>query len=108
ARPDSLLQQANLQNCVQYALKHQPLIQQSLIDEEITERTIKGKLADWFPQINFNYNLQHNFQLPTFIFQGNPAKSGVDNTSTGAFSLTQNIFNRDVLLASHSANDVRL
>ena len=48
---DSLLQQATLAGCVQYALKHQPVIQQSLIDEKITEETIKTKLADWYPQI---------------------------------------------------------
>ncbi|MHB1687554.1 MAG: TolC family protein [Ignavibacteriaceae bacterium] len=104
---DSLLQQGTLQNCVQYALAHQPLIKQSLLDEQITEREIKSKLADWFPQLNFNYNFQHNYLLPTSIVQGNPVKLGSNNTSSGQFSLTQTIFNRDVLLAASSANDVR-
>lgn len=104
---DSLLQQASLQACVQYALTHQPMIRQSLIDEEITERTIKGKLADWYPQIAFNYNLQHYYKLQTTVFAGNAVKIGLKNTSYGNFSATQNIFNRDVLLASRSAKDVR-
>jgi len=104
---DSLLAVASLQNCVQYALKHQPLIQQSLLDEEIAERQIKIKLADWYPQINFNYNLQHNFQVQTSIIGGNPVKLGVNNTSYGQFGLTQTIFNRDVLLARRTAGDVR-
>jgi len=104
---DSLLQAASLQNCVQYALKHQPLVQQSVLDEEITERQIRIRLADWYPQLNFNYNIQHNFQVQTSIIGGNPVKLGVNNTSYGQFGLTQAIFNRDVLLARRSADDVR-
>lgn len=104
---DSLLQQASLPACVQYALTHQPLIKQSMIDEEITERTIKSKLADWYPQVAFNYNLQHYFKLQTTVFAGNTVTIGSKNTSFANFSATQNIFNRDVLLASRSAEDVR-
>lgn len=105
---------APLSACVQYALMRQPVIQQSLIDEQITERTIKSKLADWFPQLNLDYNLQHFFQLPTIISPdlNNPGakreiKNGVLNTSNFTFTLNQAIFNRDVLLASRSARDVR-
>jgi len=104
---DSLLPAASLQNCVQYALKHQPAVQQSVLDEEITERQIRIRLADWYPQLNFNYNIQHNFQVQTSIIGGNPVKLGVNNTSYGQFGLTQAIFNRDVLLARRSADDVR-
>lgn len=104
---DSLLQQATLENVVQYAIKRQPLIQQSLIDQEITETTIKSKLADWYPQVNFNYLFQHNFKVQTSIIGGNPVQLGVKNTSALQFSATQNIFNRDALLASRTARDVR-
>jgi outer membrane protein TolC len=101
------LDKATLDNVIQYALKHQPLIQQSVIDQRVVENTIKSKLADWYPQINFNYNLQHNFAVQTNIIGGNPVKLGVDNTSAAQFSLTQSIFNRDLLLANRSQNDVR-
>ncbi|MHB8578749.1 MAG: TolC family protein [Ignavibacteriaceae bacterium] len=104
---DSLLQEATLQNCVQYALIHQPLIKQSRLNEEITGYQIRSKLADWFPQLNFTYNFQHNYLLPTSIFQGNPIKLGVNNTSSGQFSLSQTIFDRDVLLAASTAGEVR-
>jgi outer membrane protein len=104
---DSVLREASLQDCIQYALKHQPLVQQSLIDEEITERQIKSRLADWYPQLNFNYSYQHNFQLQAAFFNGNVAQNGARNVSTVGASLTQNIFNRDALLASRSAGDVR-
>lgn len=104
---DSLLQSASLQNCVQYAVKRQPVIQQALLDEEITERQIRIKLADWYPQLNFNYSFQHNFQLQTTVFGGNLINIGADNQSLGQLALTQTIFNRDVLLANKTANDVR-
>lgn len=106
--PDSIIIRGTLQNCIRYALSHQPSIRQSLLDESITERAIGTKLADWYPQINFGFNFQHNVQLPTSIFQGNPVKIGVQNTSSGQFSVSQNLFNRDVLLASSTAGDVKL
>ena len=105
---DSLLRDATLQNIIQYALKNQPLVQQSVIDEKITELQIKSKLADWYPQVNFNYIYQHNFQVQTSIIGGNPVKLGVDNTSALQFTASQSIFNRDVLLAKRTKGDVRL
>jgi outer membrane protein len=104
---DSVLDNATLQNCVQYALKHYPLVQQSLLNEEITEHQIKSKLADWYPQLNMNAYYQYYFQVPEVAFAGNVSPSGTHNVSTLGLGLTQNIFNRDVLLASQSANDVR-
>lgn len=106
---DSLptLEEATLQNCIQYAIQHNPDVQNAKISEQITEAQIQNKLADWYPQVNFTYNLQHNLQLPTFIFNGNVSHSGSKNTSGANFGFTQNIFNRDVLLASRTASDVR-
>jgi len=105
---DSIAGKITLQQCVIYALQHQPLLQQALIDEAITESAIKSRLSEWYPQVYVDYSVQHNFQLQTSIFQGNPVKIGVNNTSYAYFSATQNIFNRDVLLASRSAKDVRI
>ena len=99
---------ASLQNCIQYALRHNPDLQNAKINEDITETVIKSKLAEWYPQVNFTYNAQHNFQLPTFNFNGNLAHSGTYNTSGLNLGLTQNIFSRDALLASRTANSVRL
>jgi len=103
-----LLQDATLQNCIEYAIQHNPDVQNAQINEAVTETQIQSKLADWYPQINFTYNLQHNFQLPTFNFNGNLSHSGTYNTSGANIALTQNIFNRDVLLASRTSKDVRL
>src|ERR1700754_3073034 len=78
-KPPDTLSNATLQACVQYALKHYPLVQQALLDEAITDRQIKSKLADWYPQINLNGNYQNNFQLPAVYFAGQIVRSGAYN-----------------------------
>jgi outer membrane protein len=105
--PDTLLQEATLEKVVQYALVHQPAVQQALVDEEITNKMIKGKLADWYPQVNFVYNYQRFFDLQTSVIGGNEIRFGVNNTSAMQVNATQSIFNRDVLLASSTASTVR-
>ena len=111
-KSDSLLQNASLTDCIQYALKNQPLVRQSQIDEEITETTIKSKLADWYPQIGFSYLLQHNIELATSLFPDangvkRPVKIGAKNISNVQFNANQYLFNRDLLLANRTVRDVR-
>jgi outer membrane protein TolC len=105
---DSVLQSATLQQCIGYALRHQPMIQQAGIDEELTELSIRNRLADWYPQINSSYNVQHNFQRQTTIINGNTIPLGAVNTSALQLTLNQSIFNRDVLLAFRTQGEVRL
>jgi len=104
---DTLLQPATLEDCIRYAITHQPEIGQSLTNEQIANEEIRSKLADWFPQIDFNLNLQHNYQLRITYVEGQIAPVGFINSSSGLFSVTQTIFSRDVLLASSTAGDVR-
>ncbi|MBS1744895.1 MAG: TolC family protein [Bacteroidetes bacterium] len=106
-KQDSILTNATLNQCVQYALIHLPAINQSLIDEKIVNAEIKTRLADWYPQLNLNYTLQHYFQTPVTVINGTPTTTAQKNFSTAYFGVTQNIFNRDVLLASKTANNVR-
>lgn len=106
AVPDSLPKQMDLEQAIAFSLKNQPLVQQSLLDEKITGANIRNRLADWYPQVNFNYNLQHNFVVQTNIIGGNPVKLGVDNVSALQFTLSQTLFNRDVLLARRTRADV--
>lgn len=108
SKSDTIRGAAGLQECVQYALTHQPLVQQSLLDESITEKQIQSKLADWYPQVNFNYSYQHSFDLPVAYFSNIYVRSGTLNNSNLGLNLTQNIFNRDALFASRTANDIRL
>jgi outer membrane protein len=97
-----------LEECLKYALDNQTNIRQSFIDQQITDREIKSALAEWFPQINFAGNYQQNFQRQTTIFNGGPIAAGTYNSSGGYFSLNQNIFSRDVVIAQQSSNDFRL
>ncbi|HUQ65334.1 MAG TPA: TolC family protein [Flavitalea sp.] len=104
---DSVPGKVNLRQAVEYSLAHQPVIQQSLADQEITEANIRSRLADWYPQLNFRYNYQHNFVVQTAVIGDNKVKLGTDNTSSGQFTLSQTIFDRDVLLASRTRTQVR-
>ena len=97
----------SLEQCLQYAYEHSPGLQQSLLDRQIAEHGIKSKLADWYPQLRFDYNLQHAFQLQVSNINGQLIPLGLRNTSAGQFSLTQNLFSSDALLASNSAKEVR-
>lgn len=104
---DSLLKEVTIQQAVDYSLKHQPAIRQSLIDQQITEANIRSRLSEWYPQVNLNYNLQHNFIIQTAIIGGNSVKLGVENVSAAQFSVSQTLFNRDVLLASKTRSQIR-
>jgi outer membrane protein TolC len=110
---DSLAKQAYLPDCIQYALTHQPVVRQSIIDQEIAERTVQSSLAAWYPQIAAGYNLQHFLKLPVTLIPNAsgervPTALGAKNTSTVSFSLNQSVFNRDLLLASQTADAYRL
>ena len=107
-RTDSLLASATLEQCIRYALQHQPAVQQAGIDEQLTEYAVRSRLADWFPQIGATYSLQHNFQRQTSFFNGVATPVGVTNTSGAQVYLNQTLFNRDVLLANRTQGDVRL
>lgn len=107
-RNDSVLQAASLQQCISYALRHQPIIQQASIDEQLTDLSIRNRLADWYPQINAAYSAQHNFQRTTSVINGNVIPIGAVNTSAVQVTFNQTIFNRDVLLALRTRGEVRL
>jgi outer membrane protein len=105
-QPDSVLTNATLNRVIEYALLHQPMVKQAELDQEITNQTIKGKLADWFPQISFTYNFQHTGELQSSVIGGNVVKFGVNNLSSAQVNGTQTLFNRDVLLAKKTASTV--
>ena len=107
-RNDSLLNGATLEQCIHYALLHQPAVQQAGIDEQLTDYAVRSRLADWLPQIGGTYSLQHNFQRQTSFFNGVATPVGVTNTSGAQLYLNQSIFNRDLLLANRTQGDVRL
>lgn len=111
---DSLSRRADLSDCVLFALDHQPLVRQSVIDQEIADRTVRSSLAGWYPQIGAGYNLQHYLKLPVTLIpdattgEKRPVTLGAQNTSTASFSLSQSIFSRELLLANRTADAYRV
>ncbi|QES87573.1 TolC family protein [Rhizosphaericola mali] len=107
AGADTILHDVELETCIQYALNNYPLIKQNLLDQKITESQIKGKLSAWYPQVNTTSMYQNTFQKLTTVTTLGVFSAGTYNTSQVAVAASQNLFNRDALLASKSAEDVR-
>lgn len=102
-----------LEQCIAFALQNRPAVQQSQLDEEISEREIRASLADWLPQVTAQYNLQHYLKMPVTLLSldggpPTPRTLGVANSSGLNLQANQTIFNTDVLLASRAAQFVRL
>jgi outer membrane protein len=104
---DSTITNATLSNCIQFALTHQPAVQQSLINQQITEAQIHGRLSAWYPQIGLGATYQNTFQLPKAYSAGIYVDQGTFNSSTLGVTGTQNLLNRDVIFASRTAKDAR-
>jgi outer membrane protein len=111
SQSDSLPTQITLDECIQYALRHQPVFQQSVLDQQITERTIRATLSAWLPQIRAEYNLQHYLILPVSFFPNfndptgprQAVRVGLENTSNLLLQADQTLYSPDVMLASKAA-----
>jgi outer membrane protein TolC len=108
--PDSS-QSLTLDQCIAYAFKHQPYLQQANINVSITKITNAINQSGWYPQVNLGGNVTHYNELPTnFISDsanpGRPIKqrTGVINTSIPVLSVTQAIFSPSLLYASKTAH----
>lgn len=104
---DSLLESGTLENIIKYTLAHQPAIQKSLLDERITKSQVNSRLAEWYPQIGYNYSFQHNFQLQYASFAGQVIQLGTRNSSMQQFAYTQNILNPTLVFTATTAGDVK-
>jgi outer membrane protein TolC len=106
------IQYLTLDQCLAYALQHQPFVLQSAIDVSIAHKTNAIALSAWLPQVNLVGSLEHYFELPT-AFQTNvanpsgpllPVKAGIVNTATPGLTATETIFSPSVLYAAKSAH----
>ncbi len=105
-----------LDQCVSYALQHQPLLQKTQLNEDISKSNERIALSGWFPQLNLTGNLQHYIEQPVVIFPDftNPSgpkrkiTTGVLNNSSFQFSATQNLLNTSLLFAGKTAPDYNL
>lgn len=92
-RTDSLSGNVTLEQCIDFALKNQPAVQQSLIDEEIGERNIRLALSGWLPQVRGEANLSG-------YLKESPFNLAARNNSNFLIQGDQTLFNNDLLLAS--------
>lgn len=106
-----ILQNATLQDVINYALKNKPGIKQSLLDEEIGEREINSALSGWLPQINadasFNHNLKQQVNALTTNGVTNYIVFGTKNTSGITLQADQQFLNAGLIQASKSAKFYR-
>jgi outer membrane protein TolC len=97
----------NLDQCIDYALKHQPRLNQAQLGEDIARATNAINLPGWLPQAGVSGNLQHYLTLPTTFVKNNGVviqqKAGVVNTFTPVLAVTQTIFNPALIYAGKSA-----
>src|SRR5580693_344946 len=61
--------QLTLKQCVEYALRNQPVVKQAAIDEAINEKNISISLSAWLPQVSSS-------GLYDYYFKGSPVFSG--------------------------------
>ena len=105
-----------IKQCIDYALVHQPALNQSLINIEITRATNAINLATALPQVNVNGSAIHNIQQSNYggtaVTTGSGTttgttttsnRSGATNTFIPELTVSQTIFNPSLLYAARSA-----
>ncbi|HXB93128.1 MAG TPA: TolC family protein [Puia sp.] len=107
--PPDTSQALTLGQCISYAMKNQPAVNQAMINVEVAKVTNSINLAGWLPQAGVSGNLTHYLTLPTSFVKNSGGttvqqKTGVINTFVPVFSVTQTIFNPALMYASQSAH----
>ncbi|MDB5149829.1 MAG: oprM 3 [Mucilaginibacter sp.] len=105
-----------LQQCIDYAMLHQPALNKALINESITRATNSISLSGWLPQASASGNLIHYIQQSstssnTTLPGGSVTPGGTGVTQRGQYSntiihgvsVTQALFNPSLLYAAKSA-----
>ena len=102
----------NLDQCIAYALEHQPGVQQSVVNMAIAQKTNEINLSGWLPQVYLAGSLTHYNQLPTAIEQ-NPAnpeappvafKTGISNTATPQLAASETLLSPTLIYSAKSAH----
>jgi outer membrane protein TolC len=109
---DTLRQPAEtytLDDCIAYALQNQPQRHQSQINVRVAKVTNRINLAGWLPQVSLIGSGTHYNQLPTSFLSNTSSgsassvHSGVANTLAPQLTVSQAVFNPQLVLAAKSA-----
>ena len=108
---DTTNKSLTLKQCVEFALRNQPVVRQAAIDEAINEKDIKISLSAWLPQVSSS-------GLYDYYFKGSPVTAiapgstttvapstavNLNNLSTLGLQANQVIYNNEVLQAAKAA-----
>jgi outer membrane protein TolC len=97
-----------IDQCVNYALKHEPFINMAIVNQSIVRASNAIALAGWLPQVNINGSYSHYFTLPTSFIKDSTGKivnqhAGIVNTFAPTLAVSQTIFNPALIYAQHAA-----
>ena len=98
--------------CVHYAMEHSPLLQQTILDQDIAQKEVANSLSGWLPQVSIDAGLTNNVDKPNIVFpneQGDPVvrEIGVTYQSNATATADQTLFSNEVLAAARAAPLVR-
>ncbi|MGI4750750.1 MAG: TolC family protein [Janthinobacterium lividum] len=108
-RTNDTTQNFTLQQCVDYALQHQPGLQQAIVNVSIARATNAINLAAWLPQVSAAGSFSHYLELPTTYVTtaagGAPVRqqSGVSNSFAPGVTASQALFSPNLLFIARSA-----
>ncbi len=101
-----------IQQCIDYALVHQPALNQTLINQSITRETNAIALSSWLPQVNATGSAVHYIQQSNYSSTTTGTSTGSTNTATRSsaansfipeLAVSQAIFSPSLLFAAKSA-----
>lgn len=106
-QPDTSQQQFTVDQCIAYALKHEPTVNMAMINVAITRATNAINTAGWLPQVNITGSFTHYNTLPTSLIDSAGKqfgeRVGIVNTLTPTLQVSQTIFNPALMYAVHAA-----
>src|ERR1700743_3153512 len=86
-----------LKQCILFALRNQPTVRQSVIDQQINERDIRIGLSAWLPQVSSSDEYQHYFKgsVPLTVNPSSLPDGGanLDESSSLGLQASQVIYN---------------
>lgn len=97
-----------LDQCVDYALKNQPLVKQSALNLAITKTDNAISISGWLPQVGISASFVHYIDQPRTIFSDSSgrvmtSRTGVANSLIPTLSVTQAIFSPNLFYAATTA-----
>lgn len=98
-----------LRQCIDYALQHQPVLKQSILNVAVTKTNNAINISGWLPQVGLSASFVHYEELPTSLLSSGggapaPVHTGVANTMIPSLSVTQQIFSANLLYAATSSH----